>query len=306
MKKFLLLPIIALASIFSSCEKIVDVEVPDGEIQLVVDAFLNDSVTKQYVRLTTTAPYFQAGQTPEATGATVNVTDLNNNKVYNFTYESNGNYTFTPQATDTFGVIGHTYQLNITYKGDTYKSTSVLKRTTKIDVIGFQYQDGTLPGSNGETGFLPYLFGQDKPGLGDKYWIRTYKNNSFFNTAANINVAEDGGGGLGTDGLCFIPPNAFFNVTPSGKLFQLGDVCKVEVYSLNNDTYDFLLQTQTQLTSSSAGLFAVTAQNLRTNIQPVNDGAKKALGFFNMGGLSSLQMPCFDNFNIVAGTYVCP
>src|ERR1700741_3521380 len=86
----------------SSCEKVIKVDVPEGETLLVIDAWVNDLPGTQTVRLTTTAPVFDPNRTPAANGAQVQLKDLDNGKTYSF-IESNGpgNYEFPPAVTDT-------------------------------------------------------------------------------------------------------------------------------------------------------------------------------------------------------------
>jgi hypothetical protein len=291
----------------SSCEKVIKVEVPEGETLLVVDAWINDKQGKQTVRLTTTAPVFEANNTPIAVGAAVVLKDLTNGKSYVFNeVAGTGNYEFVPSTTDTLAVLNHQYSLSVSYKGNSYTALSTLNRTTTIDTVGFDRI--TEPGSTEVKGYLAWLFGKDQPNGKDYYWIKSFKNGEFYNQSSSINVSEDGGGGDGTDGLCFIPPTAFFNVIPGSKNLKLNDVYTVEVHSLNKDSYEYMVQLTTQLNNSQAGLFAVTPENLRTNLKAVNEGAPRALGWFNMGMVSTKSFICLDipYENIYAGGYYCP
>jgi hypothetical protein len=284
---------ISLCFILFSCEDPIDVAIPEGKTMLVVDAFLNDQLTTQTIRLTTTSPYFSNVNVPSVSGALVSVTDITAGKNFTFNDVGNGNYSFTPVAADSFAIGGHQFLLNVNWTGLNYTATSELKRTTPIDTIVFIKQEG---GQGFEKGYYPYIFAFDQPNGKDYYWLKAYKNNIYFSDPSNINVLEDAGGGDGTDGLAFIPPNAFFIVTPSDQPFQLinsnntADICKIECYSLNQSTYEFLLQAQVQMTNSSSGLFATTPENVRTNITPVGN-APQALGWFNIGALSSKTLP---------------
>jgi hypothetical protein len=302
---FFVLAIVAMLGI-SSCEKVVKVDVPAGETLLVVDAWINDLPGKQTVRLTTTAPVFDGNHTPAANGATVFLTDLNNGKQYSFTENSGtGNYEFTPAATDTMTVETHQYRLTVNWQGNTYTSTSTLNRTTTVDTVGY---DPVTEFSTGDTtGYNVWLFGKDKPGpQRDHYWIKAFRNGAFFNESNVINISEDAGGGEATDGMCFIPPNAFFNVIPFDKPLKLNDVFSVEIHSLNKDSYDYLTQLFTQINNSQAGLFAVTPENLRTNIKPVGN-APRVLGWFNMARVSRKSFPVLNySYTTVYPFYDCP
>lgn len=306
-KKLIYISSLLLAGLFySSCEKVIQVDVPEGETLLVVDAWLNDLPGTQTVRLTTTLPVFDPNRTPVANGATVLLTDLNNNKQYSFIQNSaTGNYEYTPTATDTMTIEGHQYQLTVNWQGNSYTASSELKRTTTVDTVG--YDKLTDFGSDEVKGYAVWLFGKDLTGpVRDYYWIKSYKNGVLYNQSNVINIAEDGGGGEGTDGLCFIPPNAYFSVIPGNKPLQLNDIYTVEVHSLNKDSYEYLLQLTTQINNSQAGLFAVTPENLRTNLKPVGN-APRALGWFNMAKVSSKSFPVLDySYETVFPFYYCP
>lgn len=304
---FKIVVVLILFASITSCEKVIKVDVPEGETLLVVDAWINDKAGAQTVRLTTTAPVFDGNHTPVAVGATVSLKDLTNGKTYSFNEVSGtGNYVFTPSSTDTMCVVGHQYSLAVSYKGNSYTSMSTLNRTTTIDTVAFDRI--TAIGSTEVKGYLAYLFGKDQPNGKDFYWIKSYKNGVFYNQSGVINVAEDAGGGDGTDGLCFIPPNAYLSVIDGNKSLQLNDVYSVEVHSLNKDSYEYMIQLTTQLNNSQAGLFAVTPENLRTNLKAVNSGAPRALGWFNMGMVSSKSFVCLDIpiENVYASGYYCP
>ncbi len=280
--------IILLAGLLlSSCKDIITVDLKSGETHLVVDAFINNSGATQTLRLTTTADYFSNTNTPPALGAAVSLTDLNANKTFTFSPDGSGNYLYVPQLNDSMAQIGHNYQLNITYNGINYLALSKLNRTTKVDTIIFKNKKGGASDTSEKPKkYFPYLIARDAPGGLDYYWIKTYKNGNFYNGPGELNVVQDAGG-VGTDGIFFIPPNAFFQLTPGGDPCYFLDACTIEIYSINSDTYDFFLQLQTQMQNSQAGLFATAPENVRTNIKNTSGSGMKSIGWFNMGAITS-------------------
>lgn len=311
---FKIITLFILALVAVSCEKVVKVDVPDAETLLVVDAWVNNKPGTQTIRLTTTAPIFDGNRTPAADGAIVSLRDLTNGKVYPFTENTGtGNYVFTPAANDTLCVLGHQYELSVAYKGNSYTAVSTLNRTTIVDTVGFEdiSSSGSGGPNNGATGEKKYgvwLFGKDIPARRDYYWIKSFRNGVFFNQPTAINVSEDAGGGESTDGLCFIPPNAFFNVIPFDDGLLINDVYTVEIHSLNKESLDYLIQLKTQINNSQSGMFAVTPENLKTNIKPANANAPRALGWFNMAMVSSKSFVCKDISaeSVYLGGYYCP
>jgi hypothetical protein len=278
---FMLLAVLSLVS----CQDIIQIDLKKGDTLLVVDAFVNNKPEPQKIRLTFTADYFSNTSTPPVLGANVSLTDLTNAKTYTFTPDGNGNYLYTPILNDSMAQVNHNYQLNISYNGSNYTSTCKLKRTANIDSIGF-FNSRRGFGNNKDTSnprkFYPYLFAHDTSGGTDYYWIKTYKDGMFYNAPRNLNVAVDNGGYQ--DGKGFIPPNAFFNLV-NDPFYRL-DKCTIEIHSISSETYDFLSQMQTQMTNAQSGLFAVTPENVKTNIS-VSGSGYKAIGWFCMSATSS-------------------
>jgi hypothetical protein len=60
-------------------------------------------------------------------------------------------------------------------------------------------------------------------------------------------------------------------------------VCRVEIHSINLETYNFLTQVQTQTTNS--GLFATSPENVKTNITNTTNNKTKVVGWFCMSAV---------------------
>ncbi len=285
-KQFVRFVIILVATIsFSSCTDVVKVDLKEGQKLLVVDAWVNNGNNKQVIRLTNTDSYFSNVNTPPVAGAQVSVHDITTNQDYVFADEGNGNYAYQPAIGDGFAQVKHQYQLKIQWQGYNYAAYATLNRTTQVDTILWR-DEPEQPGLTG--GLYPYVVARDAVGAKDFYWVKSYQNNKFFSDPSLINVLEDAGGGDGTDGLFFIPPNAYFAVTPGDKPYKVGDSCYIEIHSISREAFDFWIQAQKQMTNSQAGLFANTPENVRTNIE-TSSGAPKAIGWFNMAALSTYK-----------------
>jgi hypothetical protein len=292
MKKIILNLFVAVCSLvfISSCTSVVQVTVPNGSTLVVVDAFINNKPEPQKVRLTSTADYFSNAATPPLLGATVTLNDLTKNITYTFTPDGNGNYIYTPSLNDSMATIKHKYQLNISWNGNAYTALSTLNRTTNVDTILFRStaidaannypNDTTTP-----RRFFPLVIAKDAAGAEDYYWLRVYKNGVFYNGPNQLKSFQDGGY-AGTDGFLINPNFSFFQLTSDQNPIYRYDICTVEILSIDKNTNDFLGQLQTQLTNSQNGLFAVTPENVKTNIQQTA-GTQKAIGWFNMGASSS-------------------
>ena len=136
------------AFFISSCEDVIDVDLKNTNPILVIDASIHwvkgtDGKTQQ-IKLSLTAPYFD-NEIPSATGATVIITDSNNN-TFNFIEEGN---TGIYQTDNFIPSLNTTYNLNINYNNEVYTSTTILTPVTPIEFVE-QKNDGGFAGNETE------------------------------------------------------------------------------------------------------------------------------------------------------------
>ena len=178
----------------SSCEEVVEIEVPTGESKLVVEAIFEiyfDETpvsSKTEVILNSSAPYFDEN-IPTITDATVFVTNLSNNTVINFPYDINSKsykpvLSFIPQD-------NVEYELTVVYQGETYKSTSIKQKTPIFESV-VQGDDTLFTGTETEVeiefnddlsqeNFYIFDFDQEQYGtLEDRFFNGTLYNFSTF------------------------------------------------------------------------------------------------------------------------------
>ncbi|MEM9917727.1 MAG: DUF4249 domain-containing protein [Bacteroidota bacterium] len=291
-----LLSILALAS----CTDVIDVNLQEGTPQLVVDAWITTKLETQVVKLRQTSPYLDNAPSPNVIGATVTITD-NEGVTFNFTDDNDdGDYTWEPNG-QAFGTIGRTYTLSITTAdGQNYTATSVLNPTAPIDSITTEVREPEL---GNPEGIYAQFFSRDLPGLGDCYWIKTFKNGQFLNKPQEINIAYDAAfsAGAEVDGLIFIPPirEAINRIPDTGddavddsdvSPYAVGDVILVELHAIPEDAFYFLEQARTQMTLGDGGIFAEPLANVFTNIENTDpNSTEEALGYFCVAEVSSLE-----------------
>jgi len=286
MKRFclyILLPLLSLC--VASCEDKINIDLKTGERILVVDGFLTDQRKVQTVRLTYTDAYFSQTNTPAVPGATVQVNDLTNGKTFNFTDKNNGNYEYDVTAlNDTLGIVGHNYQLLVKYASYQYTGYATMVRTAPIDTITTEYQDGS---GFQDSGYYCTMVAKDLPGpVIDYYWVRSYHNGIFNGKGGEINISQDAGG-TGTDGFYFIPPVAQ-GITPFDKPLKYNDLVRVEIWGIQESTYKFLQQVQTQTTNG--GLFATTPENVKTNMTVLTNNSPKVIGWFSVSAVDMKEV----------------
>ena len=175
MKKIYLFPILAIL-FFTSCEKVIDIDVPSIEPKLIIDAsfeVLFDEtpvIANTVVKLSLSADYFD-DEIPAVTNATVFLTNLSDNTIINFSdANADGNYkpinSFVP-------VDDVEYELTIIYDNETYKGKATkVKSNPFTEVI---QGDETL--FSGDEIQLKITF-QDTPII-ENYYLFDFDDNLF-------------------------------------------------------------------------------------------------------------------------------
>jgi hypothetical protein len=152
--------------LFSSCQKVIDVDIKNAEKKYVVEAIVTDKPGASKVLLSTTKNISENNDFPGISGAIVTVTD-NAGTTTTFTETTAGNY----EAPGFTGAEGKTYSLVVKFDGETFTASSTMPQKINLD---------TLFISNeilfGETRKLANIAYQDPAGKGQAYRYVQYIN----------------------------------------------------------------------------------------------------------------------------------
>lgn len=284
MKKFILYSILIIgAGAFTSCEKVIDLDVPVGDPVPYIDAWITDKPGPQQIKFLKAVGYLDNSAPPAIADAQIKVTDLTINQTYDFTY-NDGAYTYDPGAGTAIGVVGHEYKLSINWQGETFEAIDKLNRVPPIDSITVEFKEEK---SGEEEGYYAKFYAVDIKGGRDYYWIRTFRNgvrNQNVNEMWSIDGAyyED----ADSDGFNFIIPIRE-GITSGEKPYQIGDEVKVVMRGISKDAHGFIRLMADQL--SNGGMFAKVLANVPTNVSTQKQGSSnKILGWF--GTVSETEM----------------
>ncbi|WP_205511867.1 DUF4249 family protein [Longitalea arenae] len=267
--------VLLLAVSVTACERVIDLDLPDGDDLPYVDAWLTDQPGVQTIKFLKATSYMSQTAPEVISDAQITVTDLTAGKSYPFTYQ-NGAYNYNA-GSNPIGVIGHTYKLSIQWKGEQFEATDELKRNSIIDSLTSEYEE-----EDGEdkAGYYVKLYAHDPVGAVDYTWIRTYRNGELNHYVGEM-LSADGSMGSDegiTDGFAFIPPFRD-GVTSGEKPYEKGDNVKVLFRSLSRPSHEFMQQVLEQLTNG--GLFAKVLTNVPSNVQNMQaGGTTKIYGWF--------------------------
>lgn len=142
MKKSILYIFLVFTSVlFSSCEKVIDVDLNNAEPKLVIDAVIKwqkgTTGEEQIIKLNLTNDFFTNEILP-ANGASVTITNSVDETFTFFEDGTTGNYI----CTNFNPVIGETYTLVVIYDGEIYTATNSLLATPPILFV----EQETVPG----------------------------------------------------------------------------------------------------------------------------------------------------------------
>ncbi|MEO1259039.1 MAG: DUF4249 domain-containing protein [Bacteroidota bacterium] len=284
----------ALLLFASSCTDVIDVETDPADSQLVVDAWINDLMEPQSIRLTQSQAYFDNSFSDGVTNATVMI-ESSEGTTFEFVHEAEGRYVWTPSVTGELGAVGTSFVLTIELDGETYTSETTLFDAPPVDSITQEFRDDQI---GGPDGIYTEFFARDLPGLGNTYWIKTFKNGAFLNKPQEMNLAYDAAFDAGgeIDGLIFIPPirEATNRVADDDgdddndvPPWEPGDEIRVEIHSISNAAHDFMSIAQEQMTNGDNTIFAIPLANTTSNVANAATG-ERVLGFFNVAKVTSL------------------
>jgi hypothetical protein len=262
------LVIIVISLFLFSCEDVIDVNLNSTEPRLVIDASINwlknTTGRTQFITLSLSAPYFDEN-IPAATGATVFVTDSNNN-TFNFIEEgTSGIYKNDSFTTE----IGGVYNLTINYNDEIYTATETLMPIVPIEFVE-QKNDGGFSGDEIEI----KAFYTDPGGIENFYlfeFIRTSSN------SLNLEVYDD----EFTDG------NQIF-AFHSDEDLETGDELIIRNYGISERYYEYLNILLQQTDDQSGDPFQTQPATVRGNCINQTNPEHYPFGYFRASEVDQL------------------
>lgn len=250
-----------------SCEDVIDLDLKNPEPRLVIDASLlwkkNTLGNNQTIKLSLIAPYYDDA-VPVATGATVTVTD-NNNNTFNFIEETDtgvyNNQSFIP-------VLNGVYNLKIIYENEVYTATETLIRVVDIDRVE-QKDDTFFSGEDTEI----RAFYTDPLNISNYYLFNFF--NVDWNTVS-LEVYED----RFTDG------NETFGFYSSEDL-KTGSNLVIENHGISKRFYEYMFILLQQSSDNSGGPFETQPTMLRGNCINETNPDNYPLGYFRASEVAS-------------------
>lgn len=211
----ILLTLTALSTLVS-CTKVIELDLNDAGDKIVVDGVVSNDTANNFIKLQSSAGFYDDNTFDPITGATVTITDQNGMS-YPMTESTPGIYTnpaFVGQAYTT-------YDLSIDANGELITATTYLPGNTPIDSIVTLEAPGGFFGE----GYTAFLYWTDEVSERNYYRIRTYENTLKENI---IYISEDNlYNGIGTGQPLFT------------NSYEFGDSATIELMEIDAGTYEY-------------------------------------------------------------------
>jgi len=278
MKRFIFPLILLVALGFAACEKVIDLDLPESEPQLVVDAWYTDEDTTQYVKLSTTAPYFEDQQAPRVSDAIVTLRTFENEDLIESVALSedpeNPGFYLIPEPAE----LGKGYQLEVDAPGfDPVRSDiQEILETPPIFDIYWEASDPSFEDSLAI--YKVFISTFEFPGEGDAYRWFAWVDGEYQNKPENLYIAND----LLVDGAV-LP-----QFEPTDHQYRFGSEVRITQCRINQSAYDYLalLRQQTAFIGSP---FDTPPAPLIGNMKFINKEGQ-ALGFFGASSTSTAEV----------------
>lgn len=258
MKFNIIISLLALYVLTTSCEKVIDVDLNTANPLPVFEAYIeNDSFC--YVKATWTSSYYDNSTSPAITNATMTISDQTGTTEA-LTHEGQGIY----KGSSMVGVMGNTYTLSIDIKGAVFTAESKMPPLTPIDSCTTQNR-GNFFGGGGQPGppiYWVFVNYTDPIDIVNYYAIRTtYYDSIETKYTTDYGIADDDlSNGISTRSFTTF------------KSFEQGDTVTVELASIDRATHLYFKTLQDAI--AGAGFASAAPANPTTNF------SEGALGYF--------------------------
>lgn len=289
--RFVVLCVALTTTVMSGCERVVDLDLADGPRRLVVEArlerILNQVSGTQYIKLSTTSPYFSDAIAPPARNATVRVTSSAGDTAIFTETSLAGTYSTNALIVQR----NRTYTLHVAFEGQQYEATET---TQPVAVIHFLYFDNAKPGRfSGTTGVRATIDFDDPAAernfyLWDQYvdGVRQLGPDSVFKM--RIIAPDDALNGISVTGF---QPFEGINI-------PVGSRVRVRQIGISESMYRYYFALSDQV-GVGGSPFSVPPASIRGNVANLTTPTSPALGYFSVSEVSEASITRFAQAGMV-------
>ena len=243
-----------------SCQKIIDIDLNEGNTKYVVSAAIEEGSHTAVLNITETIGYFDTVYPPKISGAESYIMDNNNNINY-FQEKKPGIYLI-----HNFEAIpNNTYNINIQIENETITGSSFLPPFIILDSLTYTYESPSII-SNG--GYIVYAEFNDPIEQDNYYRLRVTKNGELNDKPRQMVLFNDK-----------FSNGSHIKIPYYLNSYDLGDEIKLELISIDKDVYRYY-----------ETLFDATVYSGPNDAAPSNPESNlsdNAIGYFGLYSVSS-------------------
>lgn len=250
---------------FTSCEKVIEVDLNDSDPRIVIEAQLTEGEQEFAVTITQTADYFDNQPIPVIDDAVI------------YLITEDGTRTFVPfirggfYATSFEATPNQTYTLEVTIGETIYEATSFLPAKVELIELETEFQEATGPI---DEGYLVYSRFVDDPAITNYYRLQHLVDGILQNEGEDIQVVDDN---LFNGGIARLP---LFR-----KVFDSGETIEVVLQHFDEASYDYF-NSLVDIVSNEGGPGGGSAAPGNPN----SNWSNGALGYFSAFSADTLSV----------------
>ena len=269
MKSYILKLIFAISFLFMSCTDVIDVDVPEAEPRLVIEASMDwqkgTPGNSQVIKLSLSTPYFDNLLETPVTGASVKVINNADQSEVQFTDLNNGNYS----TEDFVPVMEQSYTLMVTYNEEVYLASETMTAVTDITDV-YQSRENGFDKEALEVN-IDFL---DPEGINNYYLSKFQRRGDQFQTLFDVKDEF-------TDGNKMSIFYEKLEDEDSGeKEFVPGDIVDISLLGISEPYYNYIKLLIEQ--SQSGGPFSTIPAEIKGNCVNQSKPENYAFGYFRL------------------------
>lgn len=259
-----------------SCDEPIHLDLDQTQPKIVIEGLLTNKPGYQRVKVTKSVDFYGTGQTPRITNASVRVVD-DLGHIFLFAHNPNDHPDsagfYVPQ-TPFVGEIGRTYKLTVNVDEQLFEAQDKLLSVIPMDSLKYQVSEDEEEDPEREGRIYELLmFAREPQDEKNFYLFHFYRNDSLiFDSETDVYYTDDEFLAEEIDGVA------------SPIYYEIGDVGRVEIFSLSRIGYVYYNDLSTILNNDGGGMFGPIPSSPRTNL------SNGALGFFQVSAVNTSEI----------------
>lgn len=300
MKKYIIYTLTACALFFASCEKVVNIDLSEGNKRLVVEGTLKHYKDEpsngfQSIKLSTTYAYFDTDPDNAVRNAIVSIVDNTDDTITLLEEDAENPGTYT--SSDLVAQLNHSYTLKVSCElnGTTeeFEATEILKPVTDIDSI---YQEFVEESLFDEEGYYARIDISDPASEKNFYKWDVFITRVDDPLGVPKSALEEVNGGTKRE---IIRDDEFLGENSTGisvydNVAFPGDIIRIDQFSISEEAYYYFFNFYGLIAESGGD---IPPAPVIGNIKNTNDPEDYGLGYFGVSSVTSKTITIVEDEN---------